>query len=392
VSREIVPVRDRARHFASRVRVWAQHWSTGRRGYAPAGLLALIAALAVSGLVAAADAPSTRAAAQTSHAKPKYLLPVGTLIRRQWLPEPTLTGDDGTVGVPPGTPRPRTTPAPDQGQLLPPLAAYRGANGTLTPAGIATLALRAGCAPGPAVVATAIAMAESGGSPGAQGDVALMDSTWDWSAGLWQIRGLRDERNTGGLRDSVANQAVAKNAAAMRVISLGCTDWTPWSTYNTGAYLQFMSLARQAVTYVVAWFNAHGHHYPPVPATDPNATIPSPGNGAGGPGAVAAGPAARSTSPRPRSNRQSPRSSAAAKPGGANPAPAASSPAAGPAPVGGGGVGGTGGGLTGGGGTGGGLLPPVSSTPVLPLPTLTTPSLPLPLPTLTLPKLAPAGS
>src|SRR5437764_11218489 len=106
-------------------------------------------------------------------------------------------------------------------------------------------------------------MAESGGSPSAQGDTGLMTSVWDWSAGLWQIRGLRSERNTGGLRDSVANQAVAKNAAAMYTISGACSDWTPWSTFNDGAYLQFVSLARQAVQYVMAYYRAHGHRYPP---------------------------------------------------------------------------------------------------------------------------------
>ena len=76
---------------------------------------------------------------------------------------------------------------------------------------LGALALYVGCSPAEAPIAAAIAAAESGGNPGAQGDIALMDGTWDWSQGLWQIRGLRSERGTGGLRDSLANANPEKN-------------------------------------------------------------------------------------------------------------------------------------------------------------------------------------
>jgi len=365
--------------LVTRLRTFQRRWTAGRRAAVPAGLVALIGAVAVSGLVAAADGTSgAHAAAKASHPRPKYLLPVGTLVQRQYLPGPVLTGDDGTVGVPPGTPRPPAQPDPQRAAAQQPvIATYRGADGTLTPAGIATLALSAGCDPGAAVIATAVAMAESGGSPSAQGDVGLMDATWDWSAGLWQIRGLRAERNTGGLRDSVANQAVAKNAAAMHEISSGCRDWTPWSTYNTGAYLQFVTIARQAVGYVVRWFNAHGHHYPPVPAPDPNAPVPSGGAVSAGPGGAAAAAGHSSGRPRPGTGHTTGRTTAA--PAARGSSSAAPAPAHSSRPV-------------GSGGGGGAPLPaptPTKTKPGLPvpLPTLTVPKLPTPTPTLTLPKL-----
>lgn len=325
--------------WMERLRAFQQHWTHGRRAFAPAGLLALIVAIAASALVAAADAPArSRPAADTHRSRPEYLLPIGALIRQGWLPAPTLTGDRGWIGVPAGTPPPPSIPNPGRAaQQAPAIAPFRGPGGTITPAGIATLALEHGCAPDAAVIATAIAMAESGGSPSAQGDIALMDSVWDWSAGLWQIRGLRIERNTGGIRDSVANQAAGTNAAAMEEISRGCADWTPWSTYNTGAYLRFLSLARQAVTYIVGWFNAHGHHYPPVGAPDPTATIPTGGSAAvaGGP-ASAAPPRRTSTSHRPRPRRsspaQAPSATSAAQPQPQQKQPAPASTAV-PAPV-----------------------------------------------------------
>ncbi len=74
-----------------------------------------------------------------------------------------------------------------------------------------------------------------------------MDGTWDWSQGLWQIRGLRSERGTGALRDSLANANPEKNAHAMYTISSGCRDWTPWSTYTSGAYLSYLGMSKTAV-------------------------------------------------------------------------------------------------------------------------------------------------
>lgn len=304
-----------------------RRWTSGRRTLAPAGVIALIVAVATSALLASAGEPTAKTVAASRSVRPNYLLPMGALLRGGSLPQPALTGDQGTVGVPGGTPKTPKVPNPVQmTQQAPIIAPYQGSAGTLTPAGIATLALEHGCTPRAGVIATAIAMAESGGSPSAQGDIGLMTSVWDWSAGLWQIRGLRAERNTGQLRDSVANQGVDNNAAAMNTISQGCTGWTPWSTYTSGAYLQFMTLARAAVQYVVAFYNAHGHHYPPVPAPDPTATIPSQGTSAraAGQAAPTAAPGARTSRGSGRPSTKPARSTAAANSTPGPKAPAAS--------------------------------------------------------------------
>ncbi|WP_375490355.1 hypothetical protein [uncultured Jatrophihabitans sp.] len=262
------------------------------------------------------------AAQRDTKIPPSYTLPVGTLLATGKLGKPSLSGDTGKAGVPVSAkpPTANTRQVPVQSAAI---ATYQGGSGTLTPAGIATLALQHGCSSANAVTATAISMAESGGSPAAQGDIALMNSTWDWSAGLWQIRGLRSERGTGALRDSVANQDAAKNAAAMYVISSGCTSWGPWSTYNNGAYERFLMIATQAVNYVVRYFDAHGHHYPTVAPPDPNAPIPSGSDGSNGSGAQAAGPAPASAKAKPSHS-----TAAAAKPA-AHSSTAAQQPAAG---------------------------------------------------------------
>ncbi len=264
-----------------------------RRVALPAGAVILTVVVAAAVSLGSADTHPKRAAAAepTAKATTQALLPVGTLIQRGQLPRPTLRGDEGTVGVPPKTAARPTKPVDlAAGRTA---AQYSGRAGTLTPAGIATLALQRGCSPAQAAVATAVAMAESGGSPSAQGDVTLMTSTWDWSAGLWQIRGLRAQRNTGALRDSVANQNAVTNSGAMYAVSSGCSNWTPWTTYNTGAYRAYLSVAEQAVRYVLAYYRAH-HRYPPVAPPDPNATVPIPAGGAGGDPAAAGGPGATS--------------------------------------------------------------------------------------------------
>jgi hypothetical protein len=373
--------------LVERLRAVEKRWTSGRRALAPAALLTLIATVGTSALLASADAPGPRgSAAVGDRTPPSYLQPIGTLIHDGALPGPALTGDHGSVGVPARTPRVPIAPrAAVMSQQAPAIARYQGSAGTLTPAGIATLALEHGCSPEAAMTATAIAMAESGGSPNAQGDIGLMTSVWDWSAGLWQIRGLRSERRTGALRDSVANQDVEHNAAAMRTISQGCADWTPWSTFNNGAYQQFLTLAQRAVQYAVDYFNAHGHHYPPVPAPDPTATVPAQGSGAGptGTGAPAAHPAPGTGHPAKTSTA----TRSAAPGGGSAPTPTTPARTTTAAP------------RQGGGGGHPGPTRPAPTTPAplptLPLPTSSVPKLPLPtsslpglpLPTVSLPVL-----
>lgn len=323
-------------------------------------VIALITVAAISAL-SASTAASSHTTQPAARQRTTYLQPVGTLVREGYLPFPALLGDTGTVGVPAGTKAAPTRPDPAvAARQAPTIAQFEGASGTLTPAGIATLALEHGCDPSAAPTATAIAMAESGGSPSAQGDVGLMTDVWDWSAGLWQIRGLRAQRGTGGLRDSIANQDAGTNAAAMYTVSRGCADWTPWSTYDSGAYEAFLPLAAQAVRYVVGYFRAHGH-YPPVPAPDPTATLPVQGSA----GMTSANDSTATPLRHPTSS----------------PKQASSSPAQATAPT-----------------TGASASQaPASSAPsdshiVSPVPTLPTTSIPIPTPSVTLPLPSPSIS
>jgi hypothetical protein len=111
---------------------------------------------------------------------------------------------------------------------------------------VAGYAAAAGLSGEPLAVATAIAMAESGGDTDARGDARIVTSTWGPSIGLWQIRSLNAQRNTGGLRDEVANINPANNARAMMDISDQGKTWRAWSVYNSGRYRQYLPAARLA--------------------------------------------------------------------------------------------------------------------------------------------------
>lgn len=219
------------------------------------GAAALVAATGAAGLVGSSASPTLEpkpAADQGSATKnaiaaivahhPGIGKPVADLVQQGSLPKPTYAGDTGRIGVPKNAPQPGA-PA-DAGAVRYVPGSVKGDFNLLQ---LGALALWVGCSPSEAPIAAAIAAAESGGNPGAQGDITLMDSTWDWSQGLWQIRGLRSERGTGGLRDSLANADPQKNAHAMYTISSGCTDWTPWSTYTSGAYLAYLGMSKTAV-------------------------------------------------------------------------------------------------------------------------------------------------
>lgn len=343
---------DRIKAAAASVNRRSQGVTAHRHFRKTAGAIIAVTVVTATASLAASSGSSTptRNAADTlPPSKPNYLLPVGTLVSNGTLPQPALTGDTGTKGVPAGTP---PVPTSATSPVDPSIQNYGGGAGTLTPVGIATLALEAGCSASAAPTATAVSMAESGGSPSAQGDITLMTAQWDWSAGLWQIRGLRAERGTGALRDSVANQAATKNAAAMYTISNGCTDWTPWTTYNIGVYQQFMGVAQNAVNYVLAYRRAHGGAYPPVAPPDPTAVIPvatyPAGSGPGQAQAAQSAPARHSAAAKPRKAG----ASSAAAPGTARSSAAPGAPAPSSAPV-----------------------APAASTTAVPAPKLTLPNL-----------------
>ena len=107
--------------------------------------------------------------------------------------------------------------------------ARASAGGRLSYGQIVTLAQRTGF-PNPQLAA-AVAMAESGGNIGAHGDRTL-----GGSYGLWQIH---HPSHPGYDIDRLASDATY-NARAAYNISGGGRNWSPWTTYRTGAYKQFL--------------------------------------------------------------------------------------------------------------------------------------------------------
>jgi len=109
---------------------------------------------------------------------------------------------------------------------------------TLTVSQVYALARGAGLDPTHAVIATAIAMSESGLRTDAVGDVGLEDATWGPSVGLWQIRSVKAQNGTGQARDASRLTDPTFNAASMATISGIGANFKPWSTYTSGAYLK----------------------------------------------------------------------------------------------------------------------------------------------------------
>jgi len=87
--------------------------------------------------------------------------------------------------------------------------------------------IQAGGDPTKALIASAIAMAESGGKANAQDD----DENGTIDKGLWQI-------NTSNGRLSTYNPL--QNARSAVELSKNGTDWSDWVTYTNGDYLQYM--------------------------------------------------------------------------------------------------------------------------------------------------------
>ena len=85
-----------------------------------------------------------------------------------------------------------------------------------------------GGASGKAAMAAAIAMAESGGNPNATD----YDSNGSVDRGLWQINSIHGAQST---FDPTGN------AQAAIMISANGSDWSPWVTFQTGAYKKYLS-------------------------------------------------------------------------------------------------------------------------------------------------------
>jgi hypothetical protein len=93
-------------------------------------------------------------------------------------------------------------------------------SGTLSCPGLEELWEEGGGSPGEAVMAASIAMAESSGQQYATGGVG--------ERGYWQIN-----PNHGAL----STYDPLGNAKAAVILSADGTNWTPWTTYTSGAYI-----------------------------------------------------------------------------------------------------------------------------------------------------------
>lgn len=109
---------------------------------------------------------------------------------------------------------------------------------TLSASAIAGYAKNAGVSGQNIAIATAIALAESGGNTEAVNNKNANGST---DYGLWQINSVhKDLLNGKDWRDP------AQNAAMMYSVSGGGTNWKPWSVYKSGAYMTHMGAALAA--------------------------------------------------------------------------------------------------------------------------------------------------
>ena len=103
------------------------------------------------------------------------------------------------------------------------LAAAHARGGTLGCAGLERLWEQAGGSPAAAFTAAEIAMAESSGRQYA----ANANGGASTDRGYWQINSVHGAQST--------YDAYGNARAAVQISGDG-TDWTPWVTYNTGAY------------------------------------------------------------------------------------------------------------------------------------------------------------
>lgn len=144
----------------------------------------------------------------------------------------------------------------------------------------------AGFNPLAAVQMTAIGRAESGLRTDAVGDVGLQNQTWGPSVGLFQVRSLNAETGRGTSRDRAALlSSPAKQARAAYEISNGGRNFTPWSTWTSGA-------AARNLPGVYSALGMHAGQAPPASVdAAPLPASPDPSSAAAGDGTVSAQPA-----------------------------------------------------------------------------------------------------
>lgn len=133
---------------------------------------------------------------------------------------------------------------------------------TFTPAQLVAQASLAGVPADQLALAAAIAMAESSGRPSAKGGP---NGNGSYDYGLWQINDIHKGSAFVPGGDMTKMFDPGLNAKAMFSISGGGVNWKPWSTFNNGAYLKFMTQTKQAV----ATFDPN-KALPGAPTTGPN--------------------------------------------------------------------------------------------------------------------------
>lgn len=117
----------------------------------------------------------------------------------------------------------------------------------LTIAEISTVAQNAGFAGNDLITAVAVALAESGGNPNALGDTNIGSGTG--SFGLWQINA--DAHPEYGPDFTVLYDPQTNANAAYAVYSAAGDSFTPWTTFKTGVFNQFMTSAAAAVATLI---------------------------------------------------------------------------------------------------------------------------------------------
>lgn len=111
-----------------------------------------------------------------------------------------------------------------------------GLLGNLSYSDLVTLAENAGFNSSDAQTAAAIALAESSGNPDAIGDTSLAPSNGP-SIGLWQIN-IGSSANPQYANSNLKDPGI--NAAAAFEVFQSAGGFSPWSTYNNGAYQKYL--------------------------------------------------------------------------------------------------------------------------------------------------------
>lgn len=107
-------------------------------------------------------------------------------------------------------------------------------NGALTDSQVAAIAKGVGFTGDNLTIATAVALAESGG---VSNGTPHVNDNGTHDTGLWQINSAHTDYTTAGMMIPFAN------GQAAYAISGNGTDFTPWTRYRNGDYQQFMKRA-----------------------------------------------------------------------------------------------------------------------------------------------------